>query len=146
MYREHKKLKSLIVLISIAFTILSCNKYKGDFSVINAYYIKNPLCPSYLYYEGKKLTIENIRKYKNGKLSEYSGCGSEGLYTDNFEGSGKYSKEDKAVKQLSISKKGKKIFFFDKEYEIFKRNNDTIFVKSKVDNEYLIFVGTIPED
>lgn len=146
MYREHKKLKSLVILISIAFTILSCNKYKGDFSIISTYYSKNPLCPKYIYYEGKKLTIENIRKYRNGKLSEYIGCGSEGLYTDDFDKGGKYSKEDEAVKQLSISKKGKKIFFFDKEYEAIKENHDTIFVKSKVENEYFVFVGIIPEN
>ncbi|WP_126653686.1 hypothetical protein [Chryseobacterium aureum] len=135
------------MLTSITFTILlSCNKYKGDLLVINAYYSKNPLCPSYVYYESEKLTIENIRRYKNGKLVEYQGCGSEGLYTDNFDGRGKYSKEDEALKQLSISKKGNKIFFFSKEYEAVKESNDTIFVKSKVDDEYLVFVGTIPEN
>lgn len=144
MFNVQKKLLSLVVLVSSNVIMISCNKYKGDFYIINTYYTTNPLCPKYIFHKGRKLTIENIRKYRNGKLSRYMGCASEGLYTDDFEKEGNYSIEDEDVKNLSVYREGNKILLFSKNYKIINSNRDSLFLEPDKENKYLILVGNVP--
>jgi hypothetical protein len=139
MLKERKKWFYLIN--SLLF--LSCSQYKGELIVIQAKYEDDYSYPCTIYYQNKKLNICNLRKYKDGKLIEYQGCASEGLYTENFESKSEYLKDDIEVEYLSLKRTKKYLVYFDKKYEIEKENMDTIFTKSDLKNEYFIFIGNV---
>ncbi|HBV17312.1 MAG TPA: hypothetical protein DEB71_18455 [Chryseobacterium carnipullorum] len=125
--------------------LYSCdNKYKGDFTVVKANYVDDYSYPCIIYNEGKKLNIDYIYRYKDGNLIDYQGCASEGLYTENLKNYDNYSKEDYKNKNLSIKKINNNVIFFDKEYQIMRKNKDSLFTTSKTKDEYLIFIGNIP--
>jgi hypothetical protein len=126
-----------------SFLLFSCSQYKGDLTVIKAKYEDVYSYPCTIYDQNKKLNISNIRKYRDGKLIEYQGCASEGLYTENFESNNEYSKDDLEVKYLSLKRIKKHVMFFNKKYEIEREHMDTIFAKSDVKNEYFIFIGNL---
>jgi len=146
MYKEHRQLCLLIISFILIITINSCgNKYQGTFEVIK-YHLSEKKWPCVVKFEDKNyFVIDHIRIYNDGKLTAYQGCASEGVYTDDFEKNGEYSKEDEEVKQLLISKKHKQINFFNKIYNIQSVNKDSIYVKLLDKDEYYIFVGNIPE-
>lgn len=138
-----KELKKLLYLVNSLIIIVSCNgNYKGDFSIIQADKdFNHSACPVKINQD--VFYIKNIRKYKNGKLFEYQGCASEGLYTENFSKNNTYSKEDELLKNLSVKRRRYVILYLDKSYKIEKEIQDSIFVKLKKD-EFLILVGKIP--
>jgi hypothetical protein len=146
MYKKHRQLCLLIISFFLIITFNSCNnKYQGTFEVIKYHFSENKW-PCVVKFEDKNyFVIDYIRKYNDGKLVSYQGCASEGIYTDDFEKNGEYSKEDEEVKQLLISKKKNQINFFNKIYNIQSVNKDSIYVKLLDKDEYYIFIGNIPE-
>jgi len=145
MYQKHRQLR-LLILFFLIITFNSCSsKYQGTFEVIK-YHLSENKWPCIVKFEDKNyFVIDYIRKYYDGKLIAYQGCASEGIYTDDFEKNGKYSKEDEEVKQLLISKTRNQITFFNKIYNIQRVNKDSIYVKLIDKDEYYIFIGNIPE-
>lgn len=145
MYKKQRQLRLLIYFFLI-ITFNSCsNKYEGTFEVIK-YHLSENKWPCIVKFEDTKyFVIDYIRKYNDGKLVAYQGCASEGIYTDDFEKKGEYSKGDEEVKQLSISKTQNKIIFFNKIFNIQSVNKDSIYVKLLDKDEYYIFIGRIPE-
>lgn len=146
MYKEHRQLRQLVISFFLIIIFNSCNnKYQGTFEVIK-YHLSEKKWPCVVKFKNKNyFVIDYIRKYNDGKLIAYQGCASEGIYTDNFEKNGEYSKEDEEVKQLLISKKRNQINFFNNIYDIQSVNKDSTYVKSPDKDEYYIFIGNIPE-
>lgn len=145
MYKGQKQLKKAISICLISFILFSCNNgYKGKLEVIK-YHISNNKWPCYLKKEvDKYLVIDFKRRYKDGVLIEYEGCASEGKYIEDFTKDISYSKEDELVKVLSIQRTENTVIYFDNRYSIVKQTNDSIFVNTKIKNEYYVFVGKIP--
>lgn len=146
MYKEQRQSRQLVISFFLIIIFNSCsNKYQGTFEVIK-YHLSENKWPCTLKFKDKNyFVIDYIRKYNDGKLVSYQGCASEGIYIDDFEKSGEYSKEDEEVKNLLISKKHKQIIFFNKIYYIESVNKDSIYVKAADKDENYIFVGNIPE-
>lgn len=142
MLKKLKRLLNLLLHSSILFLVLGCSKYEGELTVIETYL---PQKEGYVACSindlSEKLGIENIWKYKNGKLVQYQGCASEGLYTEDFEKENTYSLEEKKMQRLSIEKNENNVIFFDKKYKIIRINKDSIFTKSN--ENIFVFVGNI---
>ena len=143
MYRKSKRLHQVICLLLIGSFVSCKNEYLGNFDVIMCHY-SNKKWPCFIKEDNGYYIIDNILSYKNGKLTSYQGCASEGLFVDNFEENGNYSTEDKQLKALSIVRKGDRVLYFQKSYLIIKERNDSVFVKTEKVGECYVFVGTIP--
>lgn len=133
----------MVLLIAINFTACT-NLYEGNFEVIK-YHKSDSKYPCYIKIEDNQyLVIEYKRRYRDGKLIEYEGCASEGLYTLDFQKYADYLNEDKLVKKLSIGRTTKEVKFFNETYPIIKQTNDSVFVKTKIKDEFYVFIGKIP--
>jgi hypothetical protein len=100
-----------------------------------------------LFYKKREESILGNRiqkKIRDGKLIEYEGCASEGLYTLDFQKYADYLNEDKLVKKLSIGRTTKEVKFFNETYPIIKQTKDSVFVKTKIKDEFYVFIGKIP--
>ena len=147
MYKgRHRQLRQFAISFFLIIILNSCtNKYQGSFQVVK-YHISEKKWPCVVKFENRNyFVIDYIRKYNDGKLIMYQGCASEGIYIDDFEKNGEYSKEDEEVKQLLILKKRNQVIFFNDIYNIQSVNKDSIYVKSPNRDEYYIFIGNIPE-
>lgn len=147
MYKKQKQLlNQLSRLFLFSLFLISCkSEYTGNIKIIYAYYTENSGCPAFIKQEGKRLTIEKINKYKDGKLIEFQACASEGLYTKDFEKDNHYTNEDLLVKNLSLKRVNDNLILFDKTYPILRENNDTIFAEIIKNKDYLIITGNIPK-
>lgn len=147
MYKKQKQLlNQLSRLILLSLIIISCkSEYRGNLKIIYAYYTENSGCPAFIKQEGRRLTIEKTYKYKDGKLTEFQACASEGLYTKFFEKDNHYTNEDLLVKNLSLKKVNDNLILFDKVYPILRKNSDTIFAEITKNKDYLIITGNIPK-
>jgi hypothetical protein len=147
MYKEHKRLRQQAISFFLIILLYSCNSsHKGMFEVIK-YHKSDYKWPCFLKIQNNKYyVIDNIRRYKDGKLIEYEGCASEGKFVRDFTKSNKYTSEDKKVKKLSIYKKSNQIIFYDEEFQIVQEKKDSVFVKSKSEEKYYVFVGKIPSN
>lgn len=148
MYKEHKQLHlviNILTLVLIAINYISCtNSYEGNFEVIK-FHTSDGIWPCIIKKENNKyLVIDYKRRYKDGKLIEYEGCASEGLYTLDFQNYTDYLKEDELVKKLSIERSEKEVVFFNESYPIINQTKDSVFVKTKIRDEFYVFVGKIP--
>jgi hypothetical protein len=145
MLKKSVKLYSLIVLSNILLFTSSCNNNgRGNLTVIKAHFTNENWFPCFVLNNDKRLSIDNIRVYKNGKLKEYQGCGSEGLYSTRFSSNSDYLKEDKIFKELKLSKQGNVLFYFNEEFTIERISKDSTFAKSKNQEDYLIFIEKTP--
>jgi len=148
MYKEHKQLRQvnkLLTVLLIAFNFISCtNLYEGDFEVIK-YHKSIGKWPCFIKKEKNQYwVIEYKRRYKDGVLIEYEGCASEGKYIENFRENSNYSNEDELVKNLSIKRTKKEVIFFDESYPVIKQTKDSVFVKTKIKDDFYLFIGKIP--
>ncbi|OYQ38618.1 hypothetical protein [Flavobacterium aurantiibacter] len=146
MYKEQKQLLNLLSnLFLLSLVVISCkSEYSGNLKIIYAYYTENSGCPAFIKQEGRTLTIEKTYKYKDGKLTEFQACASEGLYTKFFEKDNHYTNEDLLVKDLSLKKVNGDVILFNKVYPILRINSDTIFAEITKNKDYLIITGNIP--
>lgn len=136
-------LKQVLCLIISPLLIASChNEYPGEIQVLSV--LQEDETPCVLLTDGQRMSISNIRKYRDGKLVEYQGCASEGFYTENLEDRGGYTSQGLLVKNLSLKLAKEQVVFFGDKYEIARRSGDSIFVKNTMENGYLVFVGSIP--
>lgn len=148
MYKEHRQLRQVIKLLTvllIAINFIACtNLYEGDFEVIK-YHKSIGKWPCFIKKEKNQYwVIEYKRRYKDGELIEYEGCASEGKYIENFRENNNYSNEDELVKNLSIKRTKKEVIFFDESYPVIKQTKDSVFVKTKIKDEFYLFIGKIP--
>lgn len=147
-----KYIVKLFCLLSSSLLLLSCeSQYKGRLKVYRTHYSKYNWYSCAIKHNNKFYQIDNLLVYDNGKLTEYQGCASEGLYTIKYKTESivdNYRIRDKTYgnfSDLDIIKNKKTISFCNELYKIDQQNGDSIFAKSGVDNEYFVFVGNIPE-
>jgi hypothetical protein len=148
MYKEHRQLRQVIKLLTVLLIVINfiacTNLYEGDFEVIK-YHKSIGKWPCFIKKEKNQYwVIEYKRRYRDGKLIEYEGCASEGLYTLDFQKYADYLNEDKLVKKLSIGRTTKEVKFFNETYPIIKQTKDSVFVKTKIKDEFYVFIGKIP--
>jgi len=121
--------------------VASCTGYTGRFEVIELTKQNYNPCP--VHFAGRDLVIDNAYVYSNGKLVQHSGCGSEGLYTLDFDKDVDYSTEERQLKYLSVSRRGNTIDYAGHSYKAIAQAGDSLLVTRN--SEILLFVGRIPD-
>lgn len=149
MSKELRKSFCLIKILSVLLLFISCKKtYNGDLYVIESYKKGNsiklysPDC--YIYDKNDTYQIENILHYIDGKLAEVINPSAEGLiyYKNNKEM--EIPEIYKKYNSLLIKRNKNIISYFNIRYSISSQKGDSIFVKTSKPQEYIIFVGKIP--
>jgi hypothetical protein len=135
-----------LILVGCSFLLLGFGFPKKGNSLKAIKLHNNHSCTCDYYDFGFRKCVEYILIYKEGRIKEYCGCASEGIYTlqltedEMLAGNNPWTNRV----NLKVERSGNDVIFFNERFHIGRTNKDTIVTELNQDGDQWVLIGYIP--